>query len=61
VEVQAREPGVVPTYEAVRGAVALTLRQQAWVSALRQYLQVLAGAAVLEGVSLGAAETPLVQ
>jgi peptidyl-prolyl cis-trans isomerase C len=61
VEVQAREPGVVPTYEAVRSAVALTLRQQAWVSALRQYLQVLAGAAVLEGVSLDAAETPLVQ
>ena len=61
VEVRAREPGVAPAYEDVRGAVALTLRQQAWVNALRQYLQVLAGDAVLEGVSLEAAETPLVQ
>ena len=45
----------------LRQAIALTLRQQAWVNALRQYLQVLAGAAVVEGVSLDAAESPLVQ
>jgi peptidyl-prolyl cis-trans isomerase C len=39
----------------------MALRQQAWVTALRQCLQVLAGAAVLEGVDLDAADTPLVQ
>ena len=37
------------------------LRQQAWVNALRQYLQLLAGAAVVEGVALDAADSPLVQ
>jgi len=45
----------------VRAAVALVLRQQTWVNALRQYLQLLAGAAQLEGVDLDAADTPLVQ
>lgn len=61
VEVCARDAGTPPVFEDVRAAVALTLRQQAWVNAMRQYLQVLAGNAELEGVSLDAAETPLVQ
>jgi len=61
VEVIARESGITPAFDDVRGAVALALRQQAWVNALRQYLQLLAGAAVLEGVTLDAADTPLVQ
>jgi peptidyl-prolyl cis-trans isomerase C len=61
IEVQAREPGRTPTFEAVRGAVALALRQQAFVSALRQYLQLLAGAAEVVGVELDSADTPLVQ
>lgn len=61
VEVVARDPGQQPSFEEVRRAIALTLRQQAWVNALRQYLQVLAGAAVVEGVSLDAADSPLVQ
>ncbi|MGN8002063.1 peptidylprolyl isomerase [Acidovorax sp. 22279] len=61
VEVVARDPGQQPSFEEVRQAVALTLRQQAWVNALRQYLQLLAGAAVVEGVALDAADTPLVQ
>lgn len=61
VEVLEREPGSVRPFEQVRGAVAMALRQQAWVSALRQYLQLLAGDAVLEGVELDAAPTPLVQ
>ncbi|MCI5067999.1 MAG: peptidylprolyl isomerase, partial [Acidovorax sp.] len=59
--VVARDPGRQPAFEEVRQAIAVTLRQQTWVNALRQYLQVLAGAAVLEGVVLDAAETPLVQ
>jgi peptidyl-prolyl cis-trans isomerase C len=61
VEVIAREGGHTPTFEAVRGAVALALRQQSFVSALRQYLQLLAGAAHVEGVVLDSADTPLVQ
>ena len=61
VEVVAREAGQQPAFEDVRQAIALTLRQQAWVNALRQYLQLLAGAAVVEGVALDAVESPLVQ
>jgi peptidyl-prolyl cis-trans isomerase C len=61
VEVLARQSGHAPAFEAVRSAVAQTLRQQSFVSALRQYLQLLAGAAVVEGVQLDSADTPLVQ
>ena len=61
VEVLAREPGVARPFEAVRGAVALALRQQAWTTALRQYLRLLAAQANLEGVDIDAADTPLVQ
>jgi len=49
VEVLQRHAGEVPPFEAVRAAVAQSLRQQAYVTALRQYLQVLG------------APTPLVQ
>jgi len=61
VEVLEREPGVAQSFESVRGAVAMALKQQAFVTALRQYLSVLAGAAALEGVELDAADTPLVR
>jgi len=61
VEVLAREGGDTQPFETVRGAVAMALRQQTYVTALRQCLQVLAGAAVVEGVALDAADTPLVQ
>jgi peptidyl-prolyl cis-trans isomerase C len=61
VEVQAREPGVAPAFDAVRSAVANSLRQQGFVTALRQYLQLLAGAAAIRGVDLECAATPLVQ
>ena len=61
VEVLAREGGEAQPFEAVRGAVATMLRQQAWATALRQLLQLLAGAAVIEGVDLDTATSPLVQ
>ena len=61
VEVLAREPGLEQPYEAVHGAVAMSLRQFTYVTALRQYLRLLAGQAVVEGVDLDAANTPLVQ
>ncbi len=61
VEVLAREPGASQAFEAVHGAVRMALRQQSYVAALRQFLQVLAGEAEIEGVDLDAADTPLVQ
>jgi peptidyl-prolyl cis-trans isomerase C len=61
VEVQEREFGVVQPFAAVQGAVAMALRQQTYVTALRQYLSLLAGAAAVEGVELDAYDTPLVQ
>jgi peptidyl-prolyl cis-trans isomerase C len=61
VEVLEREPGVAQSFGSVRGAVAMALRQQVFVTALRQYLSLLAGAASVEGVELDAADTPLVQ
>jgi peptidyl-prolyl cis-trans isomerase C len=39
----------------------MTLRQQSFVTALRQYLSLLAGQAELAGVELDASDTPLVQ
>ena len=61
VEVLERDPGVQQHFEAVRGAVVSALRQQTYVAALRQFLQVLAGQADVQGVDLDAAATPLVQ
>ena len=43
VEVLQRQAGAVPAFEQVRAAVAQSLRQQAYVTALQQYLRVLAG------------------
>ena len=61
VEVLAREPGSLQPFEAVSGAVAMALRQQAYITALRQYLRLLAAEAAIEGVALEAAEPPLLQ
>lgn len=61
VEVLEREAGITQSFETVRGAVSLALRNQSYVTALRQYLRLLAGGATLEGVDLDAAQTPLVQ
>jgi peptidyl-prolyl cis-trans isomerase C len=61
VEVLEREGGAMPPFASVQGAVRMALRQQTYATALRQRLQLLAGAARVEGVALDAAETPLVQ
>jgi peptidyl-prolyl cis-trans isomerase C len=61
VEVLEREPGVSQSFDSVRSAVAMSLRQQSYVTAVRQYLKLLAGQAMLEGVDLDAADTPLVR
>ncbi|MDP3760863.1 MAG: peptidylprolyl isomerase [Ramlibacter sp.] len=61
VEVLERDAGTDRPFDEVRGAVVLSLKQRAWVTALRQLLQVLAGAAAIEGVALDEAASPLVQ
>ena len=61
VEIIEREPGTAQSFESVCGAVGSALRQRAFVTALRQYLQVLAAEARVEGVQLEPAATPLVQ
>jgi peptidyl-prolyl cis-trans isomerase C len=61
VEVLAREAGKQQPFAAVRGAVAMALQQKAYVTALRQYLSLLAGSATVEGVDLDAADSALLQ
>ena len=61
VEVEARDPGSAQSFESVRGAVAMSLRQLTYVTGLRQYLRLLAGASDVRGVDLDVADTPLVQ
>ncbi|PKO62937.1 MAG: peptidylprolyl isomerase [Betaproteobacteria bacterium HGW-Betaproteobacteria-18] len=61
VEVLAREAGVAQPFESVHGAVTMTLKQQTFVTALRQYLSLLAADAHIEYIDLDSAETPLVQ
>jgi peptidyl-prolyl cis-trans isomerase C len=58
IEVLAREPGHQPPYDAVRAAVAQSLRQQAHATALRKTLARLAGEARVEGIDLDAAAAP---
>jgi peptidyl-prolyl cis-trans isomerase C len=61
VEVLQRESGVAQPFESVRGAVTMSLRQKTYVTALRQYLHLLAAQASMEGVELEAADKPLLQ
>jgi len=61
IEILAREPGVLPDYDSVRPAVAQALERQRFATALRQYLQLLAGQARVEGVEMVASKDPLVQ
>ncbi len=61
VEVLARDPGQQQSFESVQQAVAQSLRQQAWVTALRQSMQLLAGRWEVSGIDLDAADSPLLQ
>ena len=54
-------PGEKLPFELVRDRVAQRLRASVEERALRQYISLLAGGAVIEGVDLDAASTPLVQ
>lgn len=59
--VTAREPGTLLPYEAVRGAIVQTLRQQSTVTALRQYLNLCVAEAQIEGLALEGAASALLQ
>jgi len=61
VQVCGRDAARPTAFDDVRASIALVLRQQSWVNALRQYLQLLAADAEIEGVQLEAATSPLVQ
>ena len=60
-KVEAREPGARLPFERVQASIRQTLQQQSYVTALCQYLNLLAGAARLEGVALEGASSPLLQ
>jgi peptidyl-prolyl cis-trans isomerase C len=60
-EVIARQQGDPIPYEQVRGRIAMELAQRSRATALHQYIRLLAGRALVEGVELEAADTPLVQ
>ena len=61
IEVLQRDPGVEQSFDAVRGAVAMSMRQTTYITALRQYLRQLAGQAEIIGVDIEATDSPLVQ
>lgn len=61
VEVLEREPGLAQPFEAVRGAVLMTLRQKSYATALRHYLSLLSANAELVGVNLETFDAPLSQ
>lgn len=60
-EVREREGGRETPYGQVRERIAMELAQRSRATALHQYIRVLAGQALVEGVALEAAESPLVQ
>lgn len=61
VEVLGRKQGRQLSFEDVRGRIAVQLAQQSRAKALHQYIQLLAGQAAIEGVTLEASDSPLVQ
>lgn len=61
IEVLGRKKGTLPAYEEVREQIAARLTLQSRSTAMRQYMQLLAGQAVVEGVALEASASPLVQ
>lgn len=58
VEVLGRQAGVAQPFESVQGALRMALKQQSFVTALRQYLSLLAAQADVTGIDLDAANAP---
>lgn len=61
IEVLGRRKGRQAGYEEVRDRIAAQMALSARVTALRQYMQLLAGQARVQGMALEGADTPLVQ
>ena len=61
VEVLGRKQGRQLQFDEVRERIGVQLAQQSRAKALHQYIQLLAGQALVEGVSLEGADSPLVQ
>jgi peptidyl-prolyl cis-trans isomerase C len=61
VEVVGRRQGKQARLEQVRGRIAAELAQRSRATALHQYIRLLAGQALVEGIDLEGASTPLVQ
>ena len=61
VEVLGRRQGRQLAYDQVREGVAAELAQRSRATALHQYIRLLAGQALVEGIDLEGATTPLVQ
>jgi peptidyl-prolyl cis-trans isomerase C len=61
VDVLGRKQGRQLPFDEVRGRIAVQLSQQSRAKALHQYIQLLAGQALVEGVSLESTDSPLVQ
>jgi peptidyl-prolyl cis-trans isomerase C len=60
-EVLERRPGRQAAFDEVRQRIAVELARQARARALHQFMQLLAGRARIEGVTLVGADSPLVQ
>jgi len=61
IDVQGRRKGKQPPYEEVRDRVAAELAMHSRARALHQYMSLLAGHALVEGIDLPSADSPLVQ
>lgn len=61
VEVLGRKQGRQLPFEEARERIAVQLAQQSRAKALHQYMQLLAGQALVEGIELEGADSPLVQ
>jgi peptidyl-prolyl cis-trans isomerase C len=61
VEVLERRAGIVPSYVEVQERIAAQLTLQSRSKALRQYMSLLVGQALVEGVDLEGSDSPLVQ
>lgn len=61
IEVLEHRAGVVPDFEQVKDRIAAQLQLQSRARALHQYIQLLAGRSRVEGLTLDAAASPLVQ
>ena len=61
IEVLNRRAGKLPTYEEVRERITALLTIQSRAKALHQYMSLLVGEALVEGIDLEGADSPLVQ